>query len=460
MRRASGLAVAALIGASAGAAVASRRRVAPAPGAQPNRNTRLAQLEGTPARNYYTGHDLRRAVAIADLRAMTHRFLPRFALEYLEGGAEDEATLRREREVYADWRFLPRTLVDVSNRTLETTILGRTASMPLIVAPTGLNGIFRRHGDTMLATGAARAGVPFVQSTMSNDPMEAVASIPGLRHWWQLYVFGGDEVWQEIVARADRAGCEALMLTTNAQIFGNREWQARTQASKTRLSLASAVDAARHPRWLAETLGHGTPRFVNVMDFVPRDKRSFFASASWIREHQPTSMSWRTVAKIRERWKKPFLLKGILCLDDVRLALDAGVDGIVLSSHGGRQLDGTVAPLDMLPAARDIVGGRIALFMSGGIRRGTDLLKAIALGADAALAGRAPLYGLCAGGAEGVRRALNILEEEALNALGLLGATSADDLDCRFLARAAGVAAYPVDSGTGSERTRSGPARR
>ena len=428
------LGAAALFGAGFGALLARRSQPSPEPGSQPNRHTRLPQLGGTPRRRYYTGHSLDRAQAIADLRAMTHRRLPRFALEYLEGGAEDEATLSREREAFAEWRFTPRTLVDVSNRSLETTILGRTASAPIIVAPTGLNGIFRRHADTMLAEGAARAGVPFVQSTMSNDPIDEVAKVPGLRHWWQMYVFGGDEVWQEMLRRADRAGCEALVLTTNTQIFGNREWEQRTRVGG-RLSASSALESVRHPLWFARTLSHGTPSFVNVIDFVPKDKRGFFASSTWIRENQPTSMSWDTVAKIRARWTKPFILKGILSLDDVRRAIDAGVDGVVLSSHGGRQLDWTVAPLDLLPAAREIVGDRAALFLSGGVRRGTDLLKALALGADAVLAGRAPLYGVCAAGADGVERALDILKKEAFDSMGLLGARSVADLDERFLAR-------------------------
>jgi (S)-mandelate dehydrogenase len=319
--------------------------------ADPNEHRSVAQLAGSPRRRYYAGPDPARAVTVADLRAGAHRRLPRFVLEYLEGGAEEEATLARERAAYADWRFTPRQLVDVSQRSLATTILGRAAPWPLIVAPTGLNGLFRHHADTMLAQAAAAEGVPFVQSTMSNDTVEEVARVPGLRHWWQLYVFGGDEVWQELLRRVDAAGCEALVLTTNAQIFGNREWSARTRATRTRPSLGTAVDALLHPRWLASTLlAHGMPVFRNVIDFIPREQRGFFASAFWIREHQPQSLSWNTVDRIRRRWRKPLLLKGILHLDDVRRALDAGVDGIVLGSHGGRQLDWTVAALDLLPS--------------------------------------------------------------------------------------------------------------
>ena len=426
-------------GVAVGAVLASRRRspAVPAPrfGSQPDRHTTLPQLEGTPRRHFYVGGDLSRAVSIADLRAQTHRIMPRFVLEYLEGGAEDEATLMRERQAYSDWRFLPRTLVDVSKRSLDTTILGRPSTMPYIVAPTGLNGLFRDHADTMLAQGAAKAGVPFVQSTMSNDTMEEVAAVEGLRHWWQLYVFGGDEVWQELLKRAEHAGCEALVLTTNTQIFGNREWSRRTRATQTRPSVPTILNAAMHPRWMAATLAReGMPSFKNVIDFVPKDHRSFFKASSWIRSHQPTSMSWETVRKIRERWTKPFILKGLLNLEDVRRALDSGVDGVVLSSHGGRQLDWTVSPIDLLPQARELVRDRMALFSAGGVRRGTDMLKALALGADAVLGGRATLYGVCAAGAPGVTRALDILKTEAGDAMGLLGVNSPGQLNPSYLA--------------------------
>ncbi|MGH8300862.1 MAG: alpha-hydroxy acid oxidase, partial [Steroidobacteraceae bacterium] len=338
----------------AGLAIGALARAQRSRNREPNRHTRLAQMDGTPRRRYYAGPVPSRAVAIADLRARAHELMPRIALEYLEGGAEDEASMLRERRAFADWRFMPRTLVDVSHRTLQAQILGTAAAMPLIVGPTGLNGLFMHHADLALARAAADAGVPFVQSTMSNDAVEEVAKIEGLRHWWQLYVFGGDEVWQQLLERVDRAGCEALVLTTNAQIFGNREWSKRTRTTGSLPNLPTALDAALHPRWIATTLvaGGGLPEFKNVIDFVPKDKRGMFESAHWIRSQQPTSLSWDTVAKIRQRWKKPLILKGILNEEDVHRAADSGVDAIVLSSHGGRQLDWTISPLDLLPAAR------------------------------------------------------------------------------------------------------------
>lgn len=392
-----------------------------------------AQFEGSPIRRYYTGANLERALTIGDLRARAHRRLPRFVLEYLEGGAEDEATLARERAALAEWHFVPRTLVDVSGRSPECTIFGLPAPMPLIVAPTGLNGVFRRGADVALATGAAAAGAPFVQSTMSNDPLEDVAAVAGLRHWFQLYVFGEERIWRSLIDRAERAGCEALVLTTNSQIFGNREWEDRTQVAG-RPSFATALDAARYPGWIARTLARGMPAFVNVIEFVPEDERNFFASATWIRQQMPKSLSWDTVRAIRALWRKPFLLKGMLHPEDVKLALDSGVDGVVLSSHGGRQMDWAVSPLDVLPRVRDIVGNRLQLLVAGGVRRGTDVLEALALGADAVMAGRAPLYGLAAGGSNGVARALAILEKETCDAMGLLGVSQLRELSPHLLA--------------------------
>jgi len=394
-----------------------------------------AQMDGTPERPYYTGADLKRALDIDDLRARTHRLMPRFVLEYLEGGAGQEETLARERDAYSEWLFMPHTLTDESRRDLTRPILGKPAKMPLLVGPTGLNGLFRRHADTELARASARFGVPFVQSTMSNDTMEDVAKVEGLRHWWQLYLFGPDEVWQSLVDRAAACGCEALVLTTNSQIFGQRQWSSRTRSDGQHPSFPTILDAVLHPGWMAQVLSHGMPEFANVLDYVPKDKRGFFDSAFWIRQQMPQNLSWHDIEKVRERWKGPMFVKGILNLDDQRHAIDAGVDGVMLGSHGGRQADSAVSALDLLPKARGIAGDRIALYISGGIRHGTDLLKAWALGADAVLSGRAVLYGLCAGGEDGAVRALDILHDEALNEMAQMGVPSIDRLLSDILIR-------------------------
>ena len=281
--------------------------------------------------------------------------------------------------------------------------------------------------------------------------MEDVARVEGLRHWWQLYVFGGDEIWQELLARAEACGVEALVLTTNSQIYGTREWDDRTRYGQNLPSISTTFDAALHPRWLAATMAAqgGLPSFKNVIDFVPRDKRGFFQSAFWIREQMPKSLGWKDVEKIRQRWKKPFLIKGLLNLDDVRRAMDAGVDGVILGTHGGRQADWAVSALDLLPRAREVTRGRVQLLMSGGIRRGTDILKALCLGADAILAGRAPLYGVCAHGAAGVKKALDILYREASDDMGQMGAATRDDLTPALLVSTSQVA-HPGGAPAGS----------
>jgi (S)-mandelate dehydrogenase len=399
-------------------------------------NPSPAQLNGSPARRYYAGGDIARVQTITDLRARAHRLMPDFVLEYLEGGAGEEATLAREREGFAEWRVMPRTLVDVAHRDLTTSILGVDAPLPLAIAPTGLNGMFMRGADTALAPGAALSRVPFIQSTMSNERMEHVARVSGLRHWWQLYVFGEESIWQELVDRAAVAGCEALVLTTNAQTFGQRAWGSRTRVGQSRPSWRTLFDAALHPRWLATTLGRGMPEFANVIDFVPKSRRGFFDSAFWIREQMWRSLDWSDVEKIRARWKGPFFVKGLLNIDDVRRACASGVDGIVLSSHGGRQADWAPAPLDLLPRARDILGDGKLLYLAGGIRRGSDVIKAMALGADAVLIGRAALYGLCAYGAEGVHRAVELLREEMCNDLAQFGVPGLEALSPELLVRA------------------------
>lgn len=395
-----------------------------------------AVLGTSPQRRFYSGTNLDRAMTVEDLRAMAHRQLPGFVLEYLEAGGEDEAALARNIAALAEWRFLHRSLVDVSHRDVSTMLFDRKMTIPVIVAPTGLNELFWPHADLQLAEAAAEFGVPFAQSTMSNDPMSRVARVPGLRYWWQLYVFGAPEVRETLIERARNAGCEALVVTVDAQIYGNREWHKRTTAGPKSLSWTSKFDALMHPRWFARgILTHGMPRFENVIDFVPKDRRGFFDSAHWIRSQMDRALSWETIARIRERWPRKLVIKGLLSVEDITRAAELGVDAVAISNHGGRQLDWAVAPLDILPAARQAVGDRITILVDGGFRRGTDVIKALALGADAVLAGRAALYGVAAAGKDGVRRALDILREEILRDLGLLGVRSIAELNPRLIVR-------------------------
>jgi (S)-mandelate dehydrogenase len=394
-----------------------------------------AVLRGTPRRRFRRFGDVSRAVTVEDLRAMAHRRLPDFALEYLEGGAEDEAAIARNIAAWAHWRLTHRSLVNVERRDLSRSLFGQSMAIPVAVAPTGLNGVFWPHADLRLAEAAAEAGVPFAQSTMSNDRMERVARVPGLRYWWQLYVFGPTEVGNRLIDRARDAGCEALIVTVDAQIFGNREWYERHTSGPNALDWGTRFDALRHPRWLTTgILSHGMPRFENVIEFLPEDKRGLFASAHWIRSQMDLALTWDTIARIRERWPRRLIIKGLLDVVDMVRAAEIGADAVAISNHGGRQLDWTVAPIELLPAARKAVGDRIAIIVDGGIRRGTDVIKALALGADAVFAGRAVLYGVAAGGRAGAKRSLDILREELDRDLGLLGVRSLTELDPTFLA--------------------------
>lgn len=394
-----------------------------------------ATENGAPARSYYTGRNLARAHTIEDLRRMAHRRLPAFAVEYLEGGAEEEATLVRNLAAFASWRLSPKALVDVSRRDLSVALFGRPMPLPFAIAPTGLNGLFWRKADVLLARAAAQAGVPFIQSTMSNDRMEEVAAVPNLRHWWQLYVFGPREIREALIGRAERAGCEALVVTVDAQFYGDREWEQRRFAHPGRLTTGSILDAALHPRWALTTLSGGMPSFANDINYIPENRRGFFESAFWIRANMDHTLDWAEVARLRKLWPRKFLIKGILNADDVESAAAIGADGAILSNHGGRQLDWTVSGLDVLPEARRRVGDRMTLLVDGGVRRGTDVLKCLALGADAALLGRATLYGLAAAGQKGVERAIDIFREEIDRDLGLLGAPSVKELGSAFLTR-------------------------
>jgi (S)-mandelate dehydrogenase len=395
-----------------------------------------ALLSGSPQRRFYSGTSVGQAVTVEDLRAMAHRRLPGFVLEYLEGGGEDEAALARNVAALAEWHFLHRSMVDVSRRDVSTTLFGQKMAIPVAIAPTGFNSLFWPHADLRLAEAAAEFGIPFAQSTMSNDLMSRVARVPGLRYWWQLYLFGPPEVRNALISRARDNGCEALIVTVDAQIYGNREWEKRTMAGPTSPGWSARFDALTHPRWLtAGILTHGMPSFENVIEFVPKGRRGLFQSAHWIRGQMDRALTWDTVARIRESWPRKLIIKGLLTVEDCVRAAEIGADAVAISNHGGRQLDWAVAPLDLLPAVRRAMGDRVTIFVDGAMRRGTDVIKALALGADAVFVGRAVLYGVAAAGKAGAKRALDIFREEMVRDLGLLGVPSVSDLNPRLLVR-------------------------
>ncbi len=376
-------------------------------------------------RRLHAGRDIGKCLSIEELRGVARRRLPAFVAEYLEGGAEDEVTLRRNRQAFERLAFLPRTLVDVTRRDAGVEVFGEPLKLPVAIAPTGANGLFARRGDLALARAANAFGVPFIQSTVSTLRLETVAAESGLRHWMQLYMLEDRAATEAIVARAAAAGSGALVLTSDTVVFGNREWDRRHYASPSTLRLSSRIDMLAHPRWMLDVLvPNGVPAFENLLDFLPGGKGNPVETRAFLVRQMDASLTFKDIAWLRSIWPRKLVVKGILDPEDARRALDAGADGIVVSNHGGRQLDGAVSPIEILPEIVKAVGGRLCVMIDGGFRRGTDIVKAVALGANLVLLGRATLYGLAAGGEEGAKRALAILAEEIDRTIGLLGATS------------------------------------
>ncbi len=388
-------------------------------------------------RRAFGGGTLARALNIADLRVLARQRVPHFAFEYVEGGAEDEATLRNNRAAFARWRLVPRTLVDTTTRSLRSALFGHAVAAPLIIGPTGLNGMLDPDGDVALARAAARLQIPFTLSTFSTTRLEDVAVRAPGRLWLQLYVMRERASARDLLRRAAGAGYEALVFTTDANVFGSREWDRRNYRAPGRPSLRTVLDILRHPRWLAAMArSGGLPRFRNLESFLPHSATSALGGSTVIPQLMDASIRWEDLAWMREAWPGKLLVKGILSVDDAEHAAALGCDGIVLSNHGGRQLDSCVAPLEVLPQVAAAVGNRLALIIDSGFRRGTDVVKALALGAHAVMLGRATLYGLAAGGEDGAGQALSILVSETDRVLGQLGCTSLGQLGPQHLQRA------------------------
>lgn len=380
-------------------------------------------------REYYRGRDFRRATNIEELRRVAHRWLPRFALEYLECGAEDEITLRRNRSIFEQIAFLPRTLVDVGRRDLSTELFGARVGAPLVIAPTGLNGILRHGADVALARAASAAGIPFTLGTLGTARIENLVAQVGGSIWFQMYNMRDREFWKRLVQRADSAGCQALVITSDVPVYGNREWDARNYVATAQLSLRSKLEVLRHPRWLLDVMVlHGQPRFENLTEILPKGDTRAINGAKYVTEQLDPTLNWSDIRMLRDLWPRALVVKGVMTVEDAQRALEVGADGIVLSNHGGRQLDSTVSPMEVLPEVATAVGNRLTILIDSGFRRGTDVAKAVALGAKAVMIGRSTLYGVAAGGEAGASHALGILRTELDRTLALLGCTSVREL--------------------------------
>jgi (S)-mandelate dehydrogenase len=372
--------------------------------------------------------NLERAVNIEDLRRMAKRRLPRSVFDFFDGGAEDETTLRGNRAAFERVRLLPKVLVDVSAVDTQVNLLGKPAKLPMAIAPTGAIGAGRNGADVMLAKAARAAGVPFTLATPATATIEEVAEKAGGRLWFQLYLLKNKDFRMKLVERAKNAGYEALVVTVDLTTGGKRERDLRNDfTAPFKPTWRNSRDLIFKLGWLMDMALNGVPQMKNLEGMVQSSPRLTDVAASVGRELD-ASFTWDDLKGLRDAWPRKLLLKGVERPDDAERAAAMGCDGVVVSNHGGRQLDGAAATLDALPAVARAVGGKIAVLLDGGVRRGVDLLKARALGAQGVLTGRATLFGVMAGGEAGAARAIQILAGEFERALMLSGVARAADI--------------------------------
>ena len=376
-----------------------------------------------------TERNLDRAANIDDLRRLAKRRLPGGVFDYIDGGADDEVTLRNNTDRFADWEFKPRVLRDVENIDTSTTLLGKTIPMPLVMAPTGFSRIGTSGGELDTSRVAARRGIPYSLSSLATRSIEEVAEVCDGPKWFQVYVWRDRGLVKEVVQRAEAAGYEAIAITVDLQTLGRRERDVRRGFTlPPKLGLDTIIDGIRHPGWTWDFIRSEPILFANITGSDQSDGTDPTALADYIADQLDPTLSWDDVAWFREIWDGPIVIKGIQRVDDAKVAADLGLEAIALSNHGGRQLDHSPSPIELVPQVRDAVGDAIQIICDGGIRRGTHIAKAIALGADACMAGRAYLYGLGAGGEAGVDKALGFLEDELVRAMKLLGVNTISEL--------------------------------
>lgn len=373
--------------------------------------------------------DLSRAFNIEDLRRIARARLPRSIFDFYDGGAEDEVTLRANRAAFERVQLLPRVLVDVAEVDTRAALFGVESRFPLAIAPMGAVGAGRPGADLALARAAKACGIPYTLATPATTSIERVANEVGGRLWFQLYVLRDADFRGKLIERAHAAGYEALLVTVDVPVGGKRERDSRNDfTAPFRPTWRNSRDLWRKPAWVLDVLRHGVPRMENLDGFVQWSTRVTDAGAASVGRSQDASFDWDGLKQVRDVWPGKLLVKGIERADDAERLLALGGDGLVVSNHGGRQLDGASATLDALPAIARAVGSKLTVLLDGGVRRGVDILKARALGAQAVLVGRAPLFGVMAGGEPGARRALEILTGEFERAMKLSGVRSVAEI--------------------------------
>ncbi|MCX5515042.1 hypothetical protein C3941_11860 [Kaistia algarum] len=377
----------------------------------------------------------KQAFSIADMRRLAMRALPRPVFDFADGAAEDERTLARNEAAFDDWDFIPRPLDAPARRDLSVELFGHRLALPVMIGPTGLSGLFAVDGERAAARAAQAAGTAFCLSHASVCTMEDLAATGMAPRWMQIFVYRERGFTQWFVQRAAASNYDALVLTVDNQLLGNRERDLRNGFTiPPNFSVPDMMAMLGKLPWLL-AMRKELPK-ITFANYIREGEAADLASLSKrMASLLDPGLSWRDVEWLRGLWKKPFLLKGILSPVEARKAVELGVDGIIVSNHGGRQLDGSIAGLDALPAIVEAVDGRIPVLVDGGLRRGADVVKAMILGARATLIGRPQLYGLAVGGEAGVAHVLDIYRREIDRVMGLLGVSKLSDLDASHLAR-------------------------
>ncbi|MEY8876311.1 MAG: L-lactate dehydrogenase [Leptothrix sp. (in: b-proteobacteria)] len=375
---------------------------------------------------------------IEDLRRLAERRVPRMFYDYVDSGAWTETTYRDNESAFRRIRLRQRVAVDIEHRSVRTTMIGQDVAMPVALAPTGLTGMQHADGEMLAARAAAAFGVPFTLSTMSICSIEDVATATGKPFWFQLYMMRDRAFMERLIDRARAASCSALVLTLDLQVMGQRNKDLKNGLSAPpKPTLRNLINLASKPRWCLGMLGTRRYHFGNIVGHV-QGVDDMSSLASWTTRQFDPTLSWADVAWVKRRWGGKLILKGIMDVEDARLAADSGADALIVSNHGGRQLDGAPASIDALPAIAEAVGDRIEVWMDGGVRSGQDVLKAVALGARGVMIGRSFLYGLGALGEAGVTRCLQIIRNELDVTMAFCGRTDISQVDRSILVQGAG----------------------
>jgi L-lactate dehydrogenase (cytochrome) len=387
---------------------------------------------------------MKNVTCIEDLRDLARARVPRAFFDYADSGSYNEETLRANRTDLEAIKLRQRVLVDVSARSLATTILGQKVAAPLVLAPIGLCGMQHGNGEILAAEAANEAGIPFTLSTMSICSIEDVAQATRKPFWFQLYVIKDRGFSKDILSRAAAAKCSALVLTVDLQVLGQRHRDIKNGMTvPPQIRLANIIDIATKPAWAWSILTGKRKTFGNLAGHV-QGMDNVNSLAAWIGTQFDPALSWQDVEWIKNIWPGKLILKGILDVDDARTAVKLGADAIVVSNHGGRQLDGASSSISMLPAVADAVGSDTEVLFDGGIRSGSDMMRALALGARACMVGRPYIYGLGAGGKAGVAKAIDILKKELDVAMALTGTNRVADIDGHVIAAGGPARAKPV----------------